>query len=862
MRRGAQAVAVLLLAALLAALLPGAEAHAAPNAEKSVEVLRRDGDITILPNGDVHVVETWQVHFIGGPFTYAFRKIPFEKVEDIVGWQIAEGDRRYQEAESAQVYAFQVERTSDAVEVTWYFPQTTDATRTFTLAYTLKGALWIGEQNDAFHWIFIENDHGYPIGESSVKVHLPQAFDPAEIATLAGHSEDEKSGAGQVVSGDTVVFSQSEIKPYEDWVIGVKWPHGAVNAEPPAWEREALRRVEMPSRTGVFTILPNGDIHVTETWQAKFIEGPFYEASRTYDAKFVDRMTHFQVAEGSLTYTRVDDVFDLGPHTFVAKRYGDTYFLYWEFPKTYNDSRTFTISYTLKGAVRQGKAVDEFAWIFATPSHDYPIRHAEVVFHLPAAFDPDAIQADSFLGSVEGEPTGHGKVIDGQTVRFTAEDLAPNQPWGVRVRWPHGAIDAPLPAWQRIERIKPWATLGLIVGAFLLAILGIGSAYLLWYLRGGDPAAGVAPTFLSEPPDKLPPAVVGVLLKERVDQRDITTATLLDLARRGYIQILTTPDDTILMLRKTIKGDRSLRPYERRFLEAIFGRGGKEEAASLSALRGKFFSHLDEIREALYKEVVRLKFFPAPPDRVRHRYYVLAWGVLALMGLFSCAFLAIAPDWLPSGGVVLVLLSALATVMAYFIVAPHMPRKTKKGAIEAAKWEAFKRYLESLRKYSVWKREGEQVREKLADYLPYAIVFGLKHSFSHWFKQAADIPAPAWYRTIVAAPSSAGGTSRGVQGGRGKGLAAAAATGKTSSPSLGQALDDAAAGTFHSLSQIADSLFDSLESASATFTTAPKTSSGSSSSGWSGGGSSSFSGGGSFGGFSGGGGGGGSSGFG
>ena len=240
---------------------------------------------------------------------------------------------------------------------------------------------------------------------------------------------------------------------------------------------------------------------------------------------------------------------------------------------------------------------------------------------------------------------------------------------------------------------------------------------------------------------------------------------------------------------------------------------------------------------------------------------MLAWGVLALMGLFSCAFLAIAPDWLPSGGVVLVLLSALATVMAYFIVAPHMPRKTKKGAIEAAKWEAFKRYLESLRKYSVWKREGEQVREKLADYLPYAIVFGLKHSFSHWFKQAADIPAPAWYRTIVAAPSSAGGTPRGVQGGRGKGLAAAAATGKTSSPSLGQALDDAAAGTFHSLSQIADSLFDSLESASATFTTAPKTSSGSSS-GWSGGGSSSFSGGGSFGGFSGGGGGGGSSGFG
>jgi len=34
---------------------------------KSVEVPRRGAEITILPNGDVQVVETWEVKFSGGP---------------------------------------------------------------------------------------------------------------------------------------------------------------------------------------------------------------------------------------------------------------------------------------------------------------------------------------------------------------------------------------------------------------------------------------------------------------------------------------------------------------------------------------------------------------------------------------------------------------------------------------------------------------------------------------------------------------------------------------------------------------------------------------------------------------------------
>jgi uncharacterized membrane protein len=48
-----------------------------------------------------------------------------------------------------------------------------------------------------------------------------------------------------------------------------------------------------------------------------------------------------------------------------------------------------------------------------------------------------------------------------------------------------------------------------------------------------------------------------------------------------------------------------------------------------------------------------------------------------------------------------------------------MPRKTAKGAEEAAKWLAFKQYLENIDKYS----DMESVKEQFQVYLPYAVAF-------------------------------------------------------------------------------------------------------------------------------------------
>jgi len=108
---------------------------------KSVDVLRRDGDITIMQNGDVQVVETWEVRFIGGAFTYAFRSIPYNRVEAITDWGVSENGRSYQESSSATAGTYTLESSGGETKITWYFSPTTNATAHVSVALYPQGRL-------------------------------------------------------------------------------------------------------------------------------------------------------------------------------------------------------------------------------------------------------------------------------------------------------------------------------------------------------------------------------------------------------------------------------------------------------------------------------------------------------------------------------------------------------------------------------------------------------------------------------------------------------------------------------------------------------------------------------------------------
>ena len=101
------------------------------------------------------------------------------------------------------------------------------------------------------------------------------------------------------------------------------------------------------------------------------------------------------------------------------------------------------------------------------------------------------------------------------------------------------------PAWQSSfdqqrafdENVLPLINLGVIALSLLIAIGGVLFFYIaVSCVRGAIRKIGPVPTYLSEPPSDLPPAVVGTLVDERADPRD-AISTIIDLAHRGYLAI-------------------------------------------------------------------------------------------------------------------------------------------------------------------------------------------------------------------------------------------------------------------------------------------------------------------------------------
>ena len=184
----------LLSLALVLGLLIAAAAPAFAQGQEVV-VERRDGTLEVQPNGDVRVAETWQVQFIGGPFRFAFRAIPLNRVSEITDWAVSENGQAYSQSPSEDANTFELADENGERKITWHFSPTMDETRTFVLAYTLRGALRIDRNGDQFFWKFVEADRGYPIQASRVVLSLPQEFDAGTLLATTYQDRAEQRGA-------------------------------------------------------------------------------------------------------------------------------------------------------------------------------------------------------------------------------------------------------------------------------------------------------------------------------------------------------------------------------------------------------------------------------------------------------------------------------------------------------------------------------------------------------------------------------------------------------------------------------------------------------------------------------------------
>ncbi|MFQ5341771.1 MAG: DUF2207 domain-containing protein, partial [Anaerolineae bacterium] len=202
--------------------------------DRSVVGERFDVDLTVQKNGDIDVVENRTIAFQGGPFHFGFRTIPLSRLEGITNVEFYEGERRYQQSGSEAPYTFQTSIDGSEFSLRWYFPETSDSTHTYTLKYTAKGAVRIYEGGDQVWWTAVEGDRGYPVLTARVTVHLPQGVDTIDKWETYG-----APGQGNVVDSRTIVFiADRGINSGQSFDVRVQFPHGVVEAAPPAWQQE------------------------------------------------------------------------------------------------------------------------------------------------------------------------------------------------------------------------------------------------------------------------------------------------------------------------------------------------------------------------------------------------------------------------------------------------------------------------------------------------------------------------------------------------------------------------------------------------------------------------------------------------
>jgi uncharacterized membrane protein len=588
-------------------------------------------------------------------------------------------------------------------------------------------------------------------------------------------------------------------------------------------------------------VLPNGDLRVTERQTIAFTSGTFSFGFAVIPLDRTNGIYDVAINEPSgPVYQEVN--YGTDPYTFYTNQSGNEIEIRWLFPPVANETRTYDLSYTVKGAVRIYDSGDKLQWMAIDNERDFPIRNASVQVSLPDG--AQFLDIDSAGVAAEWQQSE-----DRRTVSYVAtESMSPTETFEIGVEFTHGVIPAGPPSWQTAYdqetyydlNVRPLLTLGVGVVAALIGLGGPLLVYLLWYSRGRDPKVGPVPEYIEQPPDDLPPGLLGSLIDEQADMQDIV-ASIVDLARRGFLKIEEKEEKGFFgiaskefVFRKADGADESeLRPYERRLMKGIFP--GNRKVRELTDMRNKFYTKLPKIQEDLYKELVTEGLFKSRPDKTRSR-----WAGLGIFGLVIAFILGIALSALAQYAVTFPCLAVGFGLggVALMIMGRHMPAKSVKGAEAAAKWMAFRNYLTSIEKMTDLEKAGSLFE----GYLPYAIAFGMNQSFVSKFARLADTPAPGWY---VPYPRSYGR----VSGGSGRGLAKEMPAG-TSAPGGLQEMSDSMAGGLQSMS---DGLTSMLNSTGRILRSAP------SSSGTSGGGGGGFSGGG----FSvGGGGGGGGRGFG
>jgi len=420
--------------------------------------------------------------------------------------------------------------------------------------------------------------------------------------------------------------------------------------------------------------------------------------------------------------------------------------------KTVSGIRTYIISYKVAGALTYFSDHDELYW--NATGNDWPvsIKEAVIEVELPEKIDESQLKTACYTGSY-GATTSLCQIffnhLDDDRIKMvikTTSSLGYKEGLTFVLGFPKNMVAVLEPK----EYMPFWET---ILGKIILFLFGL--AILFWYLilpfyiayrwfkYGRDPSTSSGQVRAWFDPPKTPdgkrfltPAEVGVLGDETVDIKDIAS-TIVDLARRGYLRIEERKKGEFWLVKNLSKTQKILKqvqddsksknpklindellPFEKILLDKFFK--GKTE---INLKKEELYQEVEQVKKAIYEQVVATDLFPENPEKIRTLYYILL-----SLSIFTANFLLF---------------------FSSLIFGFRMPRKTKAGVDAKNIAFSLRNFLKSQERQLKFQADKQMLFERL---LPYAIVFGVEKIWAKRFEDLG-ITQPSWYQSYSSSRS-------------------------------------------------------------------------------------------------------------
>jgi uncharacterized membrane protein len=398
--------------------------------------------------------------------------------------------------------------------------------------------------------------------------------------------------------------------------------------------------------------------------------------------------------------------------------------------------QSYVLTYKVENAILYFDNHDELYWNVTGNYWKAPIRSASADVTLSAKKKSENLWAACFTGTYGSQRAECSFTTSNNSgVFITKTYLDPGEGLTIAFGWDKGLVSSPS-KWKKIL----WAMDLKENWIFLLPFLSFIFMINLWYRRGRDPKVREAVTVMYEPPKYdnkiLTPAEVGAIIDEKLDSRDITS-TIIGLAVKGHLKIQEKKkegliiDTTDYYLSKVKEPDENLSSFETKLMRSVFS--DNPSGVFVSELKNKFYKNLLDLKNTLYEDLVRKKYFLKSPEKVRNVYNIAGFIIIIFGGFLTAA--------LTSYLTVKAIIASALTGLPFLLFGRVMPAKTKTGSSAYMDVLGFQEFLSRAEKDRL-QRMGD--KNLFAKFLPYAIALDVVDNWAKAFEGIYQEP-PDWY---------------------------------------------------------------------------------------------------------------------